>query len=71
MLFIHVHMYAVSQPMVCVTNNFCSNSSVCLQTYFCDPEAIAALLREQRASMCIKVIVLVLILSVQCVQVLL
>lgn len=53
---------AVGQPIVCVTDNHCGSSSVCLPTHFCVPEATAATLWEEGASMCIKVISLVLIL---------
>lgn len=64
MLFIHVRIYAAGLPIVCVTDNHCRSSSVCLPSDFCVPEATAATLEEEGASVCVKVIALVLILCV-------
>lgn len=64
MQFIHVHVHAVGLPIVCVKDNHCESSSVCLPNDSCVPEATAATLLEERPSMCITVIEFVLILCV-------
>lgn len=56
MQFIHVHVHAVGLPIVCVKDNHCESSSVCLPNDSCVPEATAVTLQEERASMCITVI---------------
>lgn len=63
MPFIHIHVYAIGLPIVCVTDNHCESSNVSLSSDSRIPEEIA-MMQEVMASMCIKVTGLVLILSV-------